>query len=295
MASLHSVSSTPLRSALPTVNHTRTILQKQRSAAERSMPPAAVVSLSPQATRTSQTDPQARPAAPPESAAREDWDTAEAQNTAEAENAPAESVPSEPTKTEGQASIDGLTADQREMVTELVQRDRVVRAHEAAHQAAGGGLVGAASYSYQEGPDGRSYAIGGEVPIQMPASDNPQEMISIAQRVRAAALAPANPSGQDMAVANAAVQMEAQARQALAQQTAQQQEQAAAPAGQAPAQKQASSREGPGQAAAHSSQTLTEKQALPRDGPGQAAAPEHGTAHRAMAAYAKTRNEAPTV
>jgi SprA-related family len=218
MTALHSVPSTHLRSALPTVNHTRTVLQKARDAVDRPVPPAAVVTLSPQATRSAQGDPQVRPPSdPPEPTTQVSWDAPETQATAPSESAeasPSEDAPPMQGQAQGQASIDGLTQAQRDMVTELAQRDREVHAHEAAHQAAGGGLVGAASYTYQEGPDGRSYAIGGEVPIQIPASDNPSEMISIAQRVRAAALAPANPSGQDLAVANAAVQMEAQARHA---------------------------------------------------------------------------------
>lgn len=273
MTALHSVQATHLRSALPTVNHTRTVLQKQQ-VAERPMPPAAVVTISPQATRNEPIGPQAPPLEPPEPARREDWDTPETWDSVAAGDTPPpeRGESAEPQGTQGQASLDGLTADQRQMVIDLVRRDREVRTHEAAHQAAGGGLVGAASYSYQQGPDGRSYAIGGECSIQIPASDKPSEMISIAQRVRAAALAPANPSGQDLAVANAAVQMEAQARQALAQQTAQQQQaQAAAPAGQA--QGEGADRAGEGER-------------------NEASDFQRGVASRAIAAYARSSDEA---
>ena len=48
-----------------------------------------------------------------------------------------------------------LTADQALIVAQLQTRDRQVRSHEAAHQAAGGSLAGAASFSYERGPDGR--------------------------------------------------------------------------------------------------------------------------------------------
>jgi hypothetical protein len=78
------------------------------------------------------------------------------------------------------------------------------RAHEAAHQAAGGGFTGAATFTYVTGPDGKRYAAGGEVPIQIPAADTPEEDIANLERVRAAALAPANPSGQDLSVAASA-------------------------------------------------------------------------------------------
>jgi len=106
-----------------------------------------------------------------------------------------------------------LSADEKQVVYELQARDVEVRAHEAAHQAAGGGMTGGASYSYQRGPDGKMYAIGGEVSISMPKGSTPDELISNAQQVIAAALAPANPSGQDMSVAAGAKAIVLQAQQ----------------------------------------------------------------------------------
>jgi len=94
------------------------------------------------------------------------------------------------------------------VVRELSARDAEVRAHEQAHIAASGGMAGSPSYSYQQGPDGKRYAVGGEVSISISSGSTPQETISRAQQVRAAALAPAQPSGQDRAVAAAASQME---------------------------------------------------------------------------------------
>jgi len=101
-----------------------------------------------------------------------------------------------------------LTADQERQLTDLQQRDTHVRQHEAAHQAAGGALVGGASYSYQTGPDGKSYAVGGEVPISLQAGRTADETIANARRVRAAALAPSDPSAQDLSVAAAATSVE---------------------------------------------------------------------------------------
>lgn len=106
-----------------------------------------------------------------------------------------------------------LTPEQQREVTELQQRDAHVRSHEAAHQAAGGDLTGPASFSYQLGPDGRSYAVGGEVPIQSRTGRTPDETISIARRVRAAALAPSDPSPADLAAAASASQVELRAQQ----------------------------------------------------------------------------------
>ncbi len=98
-------------------------------------------------------------------------------------------------------------------VKELQAIDTAVRAHEAAHMAAGGGVVtGGASFSYARGPDGKMYAVGGEVPIDASEGSNPEETISKAQRIRAAALAPSDPSPQDYKVAATAIMMEQNAR-----------------------------------------------------------------------------------
>jgi hypothetical protein len=100
-----------------------------------------------------------------------------------------------------------------EEVRDLKKRDAEVKAHEQAHMAAGGGLVqGAASYTYEKGPDGAMYAVGGEVKIDTSPARTPQQTIRKAQQIRRAALAPAQPSATDRAVAAAASQMEAQAR-----------------------------------------------------------------------------------
>jgi hypothetical protein len=113
-----------------------------------------------------------------------------------------------------------LTEEERRQVSKLQQRDREVRAHEAAHLAASGGLArGGASFTFQTGPDGRSYAVGGEVSIDTsPVAGDPQATIQKAQTIRAAALAPAQPSGADMGVAAAAGKLEASARAELAAQ-----------------------------------------------------------------------------
>ncbi|UTH74898.1 putative metalloprotease CJM1_0395 family protein [Chromobacterium sp. IIBBL 290-4] len=111
-----------------------------------------------------------------------------------------------------------LNQQQQKEVTELQSRDTDVRRHEAAHQAAGGALAGSATFTYQQGPDGKQYAIGGEVPIQLSKGTTPQQTIQNAETVHAAALAPSDPSGQDRAVAAEADQMEQQARSQLLQQ-----------------------------------------------------------------------------
>lgn len=111
-----------------------------------------------------------------------------------------------------------LSQEAREL-SQLQQRDREVRAHEAAHAAVGGAYAGSPSYSMQRGPDGKSYAVGGEVTIDIsPVKGDPQATLQKAQQVRAAALAPAQPSAQDMKVAQRAQAMAGKARMELAEQ-----------------------------------------------------------------------------
>ena len=106
-----------------------------------------------------------------------------------------------------------LSPEATALVAKLKARDLEVRAHEAAHLGAGGGVTkGGASFSYQHGPDGQSYAVGGEVQVDTsPVADNPQATVAKADAIRAAALAPADPSAQDLAVAAAAATMAASA------------------------------------------------------------------------------------
>lgn len=121
---------------------------------------------------------------------------------------------------EGSRNPQGLTEQELKQLTELKARDREVRAHEAAHQAVGGQYAGAMSFTYQRGPDGAQYAVGGEVSIDIsPVQGDPQATIEKMRIVRAAAMAPAEPSGQDRAVAAQAMQIMLQAQSELAAET----------------------------------------------------------------------------
>lgn len=85
--------------------------------------------------------------------------------------------------------------------------------------AAGGGLVrGGATYGYTRGPDGKQYAVSGEVSLDTsPVPDNPAATLQKAQQIKAAAMAPANPSPQDRRVAAEAGAMALKAAAELAQ------------------------------------------------------------------------------
>jgi len=111
-----------------------------------------------------------------------------------------------------------LSAEALALISRLKARDTQVRQHEQAHLAAAGGLAtSGATYTFQRGPDGINYAVGGEVQIDTSPGRTPQDTLARAQAIIAAALAPADPSGADRAVAAAAQQMAAQARTQLLQ------------------------------------------------------------------------------
>lgn len=116
----------------------------------------------------------------------------------------------------GTDSTQGLDKAELKELTDLKSRDREVRAHEAAHQSVGGQYAGAISYVYERGPDGAQYAVGGEVSIDTsPIQGDPQATIEKMRVVRSAALAPAEPSPQDRAVAAQAMQIMLQAQSEL--------------------------------------------------------------------------------
>lgn len=112
-----------------------------------------------------------------------------------------------------------LTEEEQAQVRELKARDTEVRRHEEAHARVGGQYAGQPSYTFQTGPDGKRYAIGGEVPIDLaPVPDDPQATIAKMDVVIAAALAPAEPSGQDRKVAALASRQRLEAAADLADQ-----------------------------------------------------------------------------
>lgn len=81
--------------------------------------------------------------------------------------------------------------DQKELaqLQQLKLRDTEVRNHEQAHLSAAGQFArGGASFTYRKGPDGASYAIGGEVGIDVSKESTPEATISKMQTIKRAAL-----------------------------------------------------------------------------------------------------------
>jgi len=104
-----------------------------------------------------------------------------------------------------------LTTEQQRTIQQLQQIDRTVRAHEQAHLSAGRGVVtSGAQFQYTYGPDGKQYAVGGEVGIDTSPERKPQANIDKGRLIQAAALAPKDPSPQDFRVAAVGGQLEAQ-------------------------------------------------------------------------------------
>ena len=129
--------------------------------------PVDVVELSPQAIEAAATEPD-QPNAENEQPASQD--------TADADDQKQEQP--EPKSTTGQE----LTEEEQEQVQDLQARDQEVRRHEAAHKAAAGQFAsGGPTYDLQRGPDGKQYAVGGEVQIDYqfdrwrPRCDDPKD------------------------------------------------------------------------------------------------------------------------
>ncbi|MCP4134283.1 MAG: hypothetical protein GY754_25135 [bacterium] len=106
----------------------------------------------------------------------------------------------------------GLSESEKSQVDRLRKRDKDVRVHEGSHTTSSGvRAIGGPRYTYAMGPDGKPYAIGGEVTIVVGASSTANDAISKARDLRNAALSTGSPSPQDMAAASAANDMELEA------------------------------------------------------------------------------------
>ena len=111
--------------------------------------------------------------------------------------------------------------NEQQEIRKLAARDREVRAHEQAHAAVGGVHAGHPHYQYTNGPNGVRYAVSGHVNIDISEIPNdPSATLQKMQTVARAALAPAEPSAADRAVAAEANQKAAAARAELAKESA---------------------------------------------------------------------------
>jgi hypothetical protein len=119
-----------------------------------------------------------------------------------------------------QASQPEQQTEEQQEISNLEARDKEVRTHEQAHAATGGQYAGSPQYEYTTGPDNKRYVTDGEVSIDISELNSPEETLRKMQQVRAAALAPAEPSAQDLKVAAEATQKSFEARSEIAEDNA---------------------------------------------------------------------------
>jgi len=131
----------------------------------------------------------------------------------EPDKASSEEIPPDSNNKEAQNTFDTTTINdpafsqaEIRLLEELKQVDTEVRRHEMAHIAAGGRYItSGATFTFKRGPDGKNYAVGGEVGIDTsPVPGDPQATLQKMRQIKSAALAPANPSSQDLKVASKA-------------------------------------------------------------------------------------------
>lgn len=102
----------------------------------------------------------------------------------------------------GGAGGSGMTEAEQVQLEDLKKRDAEVRQHEQGHMAMlGGYAIGGPMFTYQAGPDGRAYAVGGSVNVDMSSTGSDAADSAKALRIRAAASGVGDMSAADMSVA----------------------------------------------------------------------------------------------
>jgi len=110
-------------------------------------------------------------------------------------------------------------------IKELEKMDKAVREHEQVHKAVAGPYAGEITYRFVTGPDGKRYAVGGSTPLGAPQCRRPEETIRVMNKLRQAAMAPGDPSPEDMHVARLAAMREQEARAEIRRESAEMREQ----------------------------------------------------------------------
>lgn len=94
-----------------------------------------------------------------------------------------------------------LTPEELATIQGLQQAEKSVRVHEQAHKAVSVDVTSGIMYTHTTSPDNERYITGGEVSITAGTSSKEEEILQILENVRDAALAPADPSPQDLRIA----------------------------------------------------------------------------------------------
>ncbi|WP_051484512.1 putative metalloprotease CJM1_0395 family protein [Shewanella waksmanii] len=227
----HAVPQTPVPISAPAAANSQTtqatqVGQGQFSLQQGALSVDALVNVSPDNRATNngdETTPRADSSSAPSVAAGETNPASDNQSSERAgEGEPRQAPPSVEdesqqagaeeagTNTEEDKSSDDQQAVKEQQAQQelqaLAKRDAEVRAHEQAHANVGGQYAGSPSYSYEQGSDGKRYAVDGEVQIDItPIANDPQATVNKMQKVYAAAMAPVQPSMADIQVANEAM------------------------------------------------------------------------------------------
>ena len=101
-------------------------------------------------------------------------------------------------------TITGKNYDEQDFarVLEKFKRtDAEIRSHEQAH-ATIGHTTAPIAYTYQQGPDGKMYAVGGSVRLDTSIPDDPKDAAFKLDQIQRAASAPIDTSGADNQIAN---------------------------------------------------------------------------------------------
>ena len=93
--------------------------------------------------------------------------------------------------------------DYARVLAKFRNKDASIKSHEQSH-AAMATTTSPISYNYQEGPDGKMYAVGGSVRLDTSIPADTEAAIAKIDRIKAASTGVDNPSGADMAIASAA-------------------------------------------------------------------------------------------
>jgi hypothetical protein len=93
--------------------------------------------------------------------------------------------------------------DFQRVLDKFKKADADIRSHEQAH-ATIGHTTSPISYNYQQGPDGKMYAVGGHVRLDVSLPEDPKAAMHKLDQIQKASTSVSEPSGADMSIATSA-------------------------------------------------------------------------------------------
>lgn len=124
------------------------------------------------------------------------------QKGASSQGKPNDQSPNEEKEEPPSRNPNELDEGDKDLIERLKQRDLEVKMHEQSHVALAGEYArGAPSYTYQMGPDGKMYAVGGSLAVDTGKEADPAKNAAKAHILRTAAMGVDDPSTADATVA----------------------------------------------------------------------------------------------